>query len=116
MPSNSNKIDHKANQLIAVFDLNVVPPTFDVIPFLVSAEIHRLQANLKNIRFAIVPSKSSQDKIDIYDRHNLDWRVRQIVIPATSLIPSCTSLMVFESREQAREELAVGNFNIYPDI
>jgi tetratricopeptide (TPR) repeat protein len=113
--SNQNDFNTNVKRLTAVFDLNVVPPTYDVIPFLIAAEIHRLQLGCDSMRFVVVPAESSENTLGISSVENIAWRIRQIIIPATSLMPSCKSLTVFDSRKHAESELQKFKIEVYPE-
>jgi tetratricopeptide (TPR) repeat protein len=118
MPDEDNN-PANANRLTAVFDLDVVPPTFDIFPFLISAEILRRQLGCDSMHVLIVPASSSRNTLGIDSPENIAWRVRQIIIPALSLIPSCGSFTVCEDRAQAEIFLTgsiyENNLKVYPE-
>ena len=90
--------------LYAFYDLAVSPVTFDIVHFLVLAELEREKAGCSSLHTIIVPGPNEgfsmkEIPFDIEDKR---WRLRNILVPCCWLIPSCKQATVCTSREEAR--------------
>jgi len=108
--------DTPAGQVLyACFDLDIAPPGFNVLNFLVLADIARAELGLTAIHVLFVPGRADGFRAeDIeYPAINKQWRLRQICIAALSLLPSCCGHTVCASRGQA-ERLLAGQAHVFP--
>ncbi|MGV8108367.1 hypothetical protein [Methanospirillum sp.] len=112
-----NDFDHQtksSHTLYAFYDFAVAPATFDIVTFLVLAEIARKNDCCDRIHLIIVPGHDSGFRTGDLERYNerswnntkydydyLKWRLDNIVIPCCSLLPTCTDISVFSTREEA---------------
>ena len=97
-----NNIPNKSEVLFAFYDLAVNPNSFDIAKFLVLAELYRIENRFREIHLVITPDKNGWARSD--DLHSSDqqeWRLRNILLPAMSLVPSIKGNTVFSSREEA---------------
>lgn len=89
--------------LLAVYDLKTNLASFDIINFLVLAELKRIELNKKYIKFIIVPSRSNQH-LFISDLHHtesdLNWRISHIINPLIKALPSVKSITELTYREE----------------
>lgn len=112
----SKKYSAKKNfdALYAFYDLDVSPPTFDIIVFLVLAEHTRIQKKCKYLHVLITPGRDNGFRprdLKIYQElsivlknasnNYMEWRLRNIVLPSCWLIPSCKGVTVFTTRDEA---------------
>ena len=102
--------------LYAFYDLAVNPNSFDFSKFLVLAELYRKEGKFTEIHIIITPDKNGWARSD--DHHDSDqqeWRLRNILMPILSLIPSIKSHTIFSSRSQATKFEQVVKKNIFPE-
>src|SRR5690242_15173461 len=90
--------------LHAFYDLAVSPPTFDFIVFLELAELARRRNGCDAVRVVFVPGPNQgfrDDKLppDIATRRAL---MRDLVIPATFLLPYLAGVTCVQSRAEAQ--------------
>lgn len=83
--------------LTAFYDLAVGPVSFDFIPFLIRAEMAREDAGCDRLHVVIVPAQNGvggmfRDKRNLYDEHEMRWRLWNLVIPACQLIGATVTL------------------------
>ena len=100
--------------LYAFFDFEVAPCTFNIMEFLVLAEIERLKKGCRSIHVVIVPGPDEgfrENQLDLYRELGaihyqsdvMRWRLFNIVVPCCQLLPSCQKVTVCTSREEAVE-------------
>ena len=96
--------------LYAFYDLAVNPNSFDFSKFLVLAELYRKEGKFTEIHIIITPDKDGWARSDDpHDSDQQEWRLRNILMPILSLIPSIKSHTIFSSRSQATKfELDLG--------
>jgi hypothetical protein len=93
------------NFLCAYYDLATSPVTFDIVKFLVLAELERRHQNCDAIHVVFVPGPNNgfrDDPFTLYDGHEKNWRLRNLVIPCCWLLPTCRQLTVCASRLEAQ--------------
>jgi tetratricopeptide (TPR) repeat protein len=97
---------HRDETLYAFYDLGVSPLTFNIFHFLVLAEIQRKRLKLGRFHVVFVPG--AQDSFghlmenDSYlGQSGQDWRLQNLLFPATRLFPSCVGATICGSREEA---------------
>ena len=109
-----------ADTLFAFYDLGIAPVSFDFLWFLVGADLARRRANLSKVHVVIVPGphEGFRDENPAYDaaidlpmRHA---RVRNILLPACSLLPATASVTLAGTREEAAELAAIAAQQVYP--
>jgi hypothetical protein len=100
-----------SDTFFAVYDLNAGPLTYDFIQFLVLAERFRQAAGNPYLRLIVVPGEhegfrdfSQRDRF--LSTISKEWRLRQVVMRAAHLLPSCLGVTRFRSRDKAAAFLA----------
>lgn len=90
--------------LYAFYDLAVSPATYDIVAFLVLAELRRREVRCTQVHVVIVPGPNEgfRDDVTPYDAGDKQWRLRQILVPCCWLVPSCRQVTVCTSRDEAR--------------
>jgi len=83
--------------LTAVYDLAVGPVSFDFVPFLVRAMMAAEDAGCPRLHVVIVPDPKGvggmfRDKTNLYDVHEMQWRLWNLVIPACQLAGASATL------------------------
>ena len=106
--------------LIACYDLAVSPLTFDILPFLVAAEMTRLEAGVDYIHLIVVPAfgdKRDQNSgmVAEFSDENKAWRLRQIVAAAAGLLPSCRALSICASRTKVKKLFERCSGPVFPE-
>jgi tetratricopeptide (TPR) repeat protein len=96
------------NRLNVYFDLSVSPIGYDFVTFLIMAELERIKLGCSSINLVVVPAPGLGFRDDPkHDSHfNFEqkkWRVKNLILPIASLIPSCQQIVVCQSREHALE-------------
>ena len=102
----------QADVLYAFHDLAVAPATFDIVVFLVLAELERKETGCSALHVVIVPGPAEgfrEGSLRAYqemgaEQYNVDslrWRLRNILVPCCWLVPSCQQITVCASREEA---------------
>jgi len=106
--------------LVFFLDLAAAPVTFDIASYLVGAELARRRAGLRDIFVVVVPGPESgfrREEAGYADLVDLDarrWRLRHVILPALSLLPSVSGHIVCRDRRQAAA-LQRAARRIYPD-
>jgi hypothetical protein len=107
----------KDNVLYAFYDLATSPVTFDVVKFLILAELARRRENCDGLHVVIVPGPKGgfrDDHFTPYDTADKQWRLRNLVLPCCWLVPSCQQLTVSGSRYEA-ERQTNGGHRLFPE-
>ena len=103
-----------------VFDLSVAPLTFDFISYLAAADLARRRQNLSHMDVLFVGGayggvrRELPEYEAIMDAQMRLWRVRNILAPALSLLPSVRSYSYCTSREQAKALISANPAHVYP--
>lgn len=97
--------DEEMRTLCAFYDLKIGPVSFDVVPFLIRARMAAQDAGCDRLHVVIVPDERGlggmfRDKSHLYDAHEMDWRLWNLVIPACRLAGASVTLA--DSWEQAK--------------
>ena len=113
IPVNRSRNDNKssANVLYAFYDLAVYPGTFEIIDFLILAEIERRKKGYTHLHPIIVPKP---EYILLHDESSggcaghdnpdpVNWRIHNILLPCCWLMPSCAQATVCSSRSEAHD-------------
>lgn len=95
------------NTLIAFYDLNYYPVSFDFTFFLMHAEIERKKCKLTHIHVVFIPGDKNTvfeslpaGFYDAVDDAALSWRFNNILIPLTTLFPTVSGITVARDRVQ----------------
>jgi hypothetical protein len=94
------------DSLLAVYDLNAGPVTYDFVQFLVLAERFRQASGKPHLRLVIVPGahagfRNFSQRDQFLSTISKEWRLRQLVMRAAHLLPSLAGITRFRSRESA---------------
>ena len=89
--------------LYAFYDLDVSPISFDFSAFIICAEDYRVEQKLQDVHFVIVPQGKGKGHHDnaLFEDDHADWRLLNIIIPLTQLIPSCKGITISPDRNHA---------------
>lgn len=104
----ARKLPGSDRLLTVFFDLDVSPLTYDIISYLCGAELERRRRGLDEIQVVFVPGTFGRLRAELADYESkVDpdqrwWRLHHLVIPATSLLPSCSGYCLATSRQQAQ--------------
>ena len=108
----------QADILYAFYDLAVSPATFNIVEFLVPAEMERRRIGCHFLHVVIVPGPDNgfrADNFDTgYDVENKRWRLKNILVPSCWMFPSCNYVTVCASREEAMSIYSSVSKNIFP--
>ena len=103
--------------LYCFYDLAVSPPTYDFLPFLQLAELHRRRYQLDSICFIFVPGPKDGFRDDMRYPRSISSRyawMRNIVMPACYLLDSCKQIMWLKGRDEAIYFLKRSKSNVFP--
>jgi len=108
------------NFLTAFYDLNVSPMSFDYFTFLALADLARRKHGKEFIHIVIVPNFGDGfldwKGVDVgYDVSQKQWRVFNVIIQASWLVPSVKQLTLCNRREEGAEIYDKFSGAIYPD-
>lgn len=104
-----------------VFDLSVAPITFDFASYLAGAEVERRLRGMSKLLVIIVPGENSgvrreqeayEAAVNVAARQS---RVRNVVLPLLSFLPSISGFVVCGSRDQAQALVSSDAHHVYPD-
>lgn len=107
--------------LFAFYDLQVAPITFDFLWFLAGAELERRRLGLDAVHVVIVPGRvgglrrEREDYEDVVDAAARAERIGNILLPACSLLPTCTGATYASSRSQAGYIRSAMAAHVYPE-
>ena len=103
--------------LSAFYDLKVSPATFDIFEFLYQAEIERLDGGFADLDVFIVANDQNDGfREEITSAHPLDelnWRLRHILLPSGSLLPSTRRVVHVPDRLEVKQ-LLDRVINVFP--
>ena len=100
--------------LYAFYDIAMSPPTFDIVGFLLMAELDRLERGLDAIHAVIVPAPpTSFAGVSTPWSGREPWRARNLLLPCCWLLPSCVRGTVARSRAEA-STLAENSEHLFP--
>jgi len=117
---NRRPLAKPATTLHAFYDLGVAPITFDVLWFLVGAEIQRQRLGLPDIRLVIVPGpdgglrRERDDYEMVSDADARRLRIRDLLVPAASLLPTISAVTITESRGEAAGLCIGAGTSVFP--
>lgn len=88
--------------LYAFYDLEVNPNSFDIVKYVVLADLARREAGCDKMHILFVPGRQDGFRADDqFEQDNRLWRLRQIMLSVCSLIPACKGVTICSSREDA---------------
>jgi len=96
----------KDRTLFAFYDLDIMPPTFDVASFLFLAELERRKQGLERIRFIVVPGRNLEPQNEAeksVPQAMRNMRVNTILFPVSRLLPSCSGVTLCATRAEAAD-------------
>jgi len=109
------KIDKKT-PLLAIYDLQVAPITFNFAEFLILANHECLSRGLNEYEVLLVPRMAEKVLEGSYDRIHDEaskaWRLRQIIMPLVFMSPLCKGVRLLPSRDCISN--ALNGFQIFP--
>jgi|APSaa5957512622_1039677.scaffolds.fasta_scaffold33681_2 hypothetical protein len=113
--------------LYAYYDLATSALDFGVYIFLLIAERERIRLGLGKLCLVVVPEKEDvlqqrqnrliaelTDEIEEVVKDDMEWRMRNIIVPSISLVPSRCQVNVFLSRKEAHMFQRVFVKHIFP--
>lgn len=106
--------------LYAVYDLNVLPASFDFLWFLAAAEVERRQRGLAGVHVVISLFErpyihpAPVGHTDHISEDSMLWRVDTMLAPCCSLLPSCLSHAVSANADATLRALA-GARHVWPE-
>ena len=96
-------------KMLAVYDLQVAPITFNFAEFLVLANIECCNRGLTEYEILLVPRTFEEvlgGEYDlIHDEASKAWRLRQIIMPLVFMSPMCRGVRLLSNRGQISEAL-----------
>ncbi|MBB14302.1 hypothetical protein CMK22_03470 [Candidatus Poribacteria bacterium] len=101
--------------LYCFYDLSVSPPSYDFFVFMQTAELHRKRYDLAEIHFVFVPGPKEGFRDDSFAR-TIPQRyalMRNVVIPACWLLPSCNGVSWLQGQDEISPILENAN-HIFP--
>jgi hypothetical protein len=102
--------------VIAVYDFAVSRISFDFFGFLVVAEMERQRRGADNVHLVVVPAEGDGFHPNVqYDLQQKQWRLQNIVVAGTALLPTVTQFTVCSDRDQARAALSGREEDIHPE-
>jgi len=107
----------KDRTLFAFYDLDIMPPTFDVASFLFLAELERRERGLERIHFIVVPGRNlePQNEAEKSVPHAMrQMRVGTILFPVSRLLPTCAGVTLCATRKEAADLRFGGASAIFP--
>ena len=103
------------NILYCFYDLSVSPPCYDFFEFIQTAELHRKRYSLDGIHFIFVPGPKGGFRDDSFAR-TIPQRyalMRNVVIPACWLLPSCNGVSWLRGQDEISPMLENAN-HVFP--
>jgi hypothetical protein len=109
-----------SNTLYAFYDLKVEPITFDFLWFLAGADLARRVNGLMRVHVVIVPGPEDGVREEdpayeaVVDRDARRWRILNILVNSTALLPTCSGFTLAGSRKEAAGILSAAGGMHYP--
>jgi hypothetical protein len=110
-------VQKEHNTLYAFYDLAAAPTTFDIVPFLLLAEGHRILWGCSNIHVIIVPGYHNgfRRKIPEFDIGESRLRVYNILVGCTQLVDSISGFTYCTHRNEAKYYFHQRDNRVYPE-
>lgn len=108
------------NRLAFVYDFDVCPVTFDFASYLAAAEMERRSRGLAGLHVYFVPGsvdglrREAPDYEKVVPPETRKWRIRNLIIPMLSLLPSVKGYTVCDTRRQADQLIPRDSRVLYP--
>lgn len=108
-----------SSYLYCVYDLEVNAITFNLVQFLVEADLEARKAKKQGFVLLLVPptydSLLGWKAYDaIHDRLSKEWRIHNILLPLTSLSPTCRGMHLLATRAEVAE--FIWGREVYPRL
>jgi hypothetical protein len=100
------------------YDLDVAPITFDFVSYLAGAELERRRLGFDALEVIFVPGRSQgvrgefAEYDSVVNTDSRNWRVRNLLLPILSLLPSAKSYRICASRDEA--DALAGGRAVFP--
>lgn len=111
-----------ADCLLAVWDTLAEPVTFDILFFLLAAEIQRRKLGLKGIHFMVVAASAEEERVHAADYEAVISaaarrdRLINMLLPAGQLLPSVQDMELLADRSEAqRRVLGWVSRHVFPE-
>lgn len=104
--------------LYAFYDLAISPASFDFSTFAVCADVYRRQKGFASFHVVVVPVERGEGHWDgkLYDAKHFSWRVNNVIVPLSALVPSRSGITICHSRDMARAMHArAGTDAVFPE-
>jgi len=107
-----------ARILSAFYDLGASPNTFDILVFLVLAEIERREARCDAMHLYIVPGPNQgfRGDTDVSNLTRQQYIQRNVLLSSHALMPSCAGVTLCSSREAVEEQLRAATIGEDPRL
>jgi hypothetical protein len=103
VPEMEYQVTQEQSSLIAVYDLSVLPVSFDIAAFLIQADIRRQELDLESITLVIKSGNFGGLSPRAFLSHGANggnWRVIHVLIPMAQLLPSCQDILFISDEKQ----------------
>jgi hypothetical protein len=101
------KISHQLEQpkpkpLLAVYDLAVLPYSFDIVHFICNAEIERIKNACDSIKFIFVAHANdpAPDRLDLVGKENYWQYIYNVMLECVRCYSGKKSILIFNNREE----------------
>lgn len=110
----------QAQTLYFFFDLQLCPLAFDIATYMAGAELERRRLGLRSVHVVFVPGHGDGLRLELpeyeaaVDAEARRWRLHNLVIPVTALLPACSGYTLCSSREQAEAVFRDSVTHVFP--
>ncbi len=107
--------------LYAFYDLTVEPITYDFLWFLCGADLTRRAKGLEQVHVVIVPGPQEGVREEdsayetVVDRESRKWRIANVLMALTALLPACSGVTLAGSRAEAAATRNLAGSHYYPN-
>lgn len=113
----------ESNRLLACYDLELSPVTFDLVWFLMGAEMAGRKLNKQKVHLLIIPAVGDKVRVErseyekIINRDSRLWRIQAILLPIINMFCKSDGFTIFTSRDEAITYLSNhSNDPVYPEF
>jgi len=109
-----------AQTLYFFFDLQLCPLAFDIATYMAAAELERRRLGLRSVHVVFVPGHGDGLRLELpayeaaVDAEARRWRLHNLVIPVTALLPACSGYTLCSSRAQAEAVFRDAARHVFP--
>lgn len=109
-----------ARTLYFFFDLQLCPLAYDIATYLAAAELERRRRGLDSVHVVFVPGRGDGLRLELpaydaaVDAEARRWRLHNLVLPVTGLLPSCSGYTLCGSRAEAESLFRDRARHVYP--